>query len=281
MIARPTSSRNRGFTLIELLVVIAIIAVLISLLLPAVQSAREAARRSQCVNNLKQLALAAHNYESSQGTFPMGSRYMFVNTPSGVPCDGAWWMLHSAFNYMLPFMEAGNQYASWNFLHTATWVGNQTAAASQIASYVCPSDLDWNHADIDLKLRSYSHGSYGMSRGRNENIYFNWSATGNLPDFTSPYPEKCNADPGDGMFGMDSSVRIAAVTDGTSNTFLFGEMSRYPGEQASFWNEMSATAAFLLTASRGNLGFYEGEVRPETGRLSFPGQTPHPTRTAR
>src|SRR6516165_10176675 len=96
----PKRRPSRGFTLIELLVVIAIIAMLIALLLPAVQAAREAARRAQCVNNLKQLALAAHNYESSTGVFPMGNQgwdfpYCGSNYPNNAP-------IHSAFTFMLP-----------------------------------------------------------------------------------------------------------------------------------------------------------------------------------
>src|SRR5262249_52937321 len=111
-----------GFTLIELLVVIAIIAVLIALLLPAVQSARAAARGAQCVNNLKQMALAAHNYESSHGTFPIGNRgfqlvypglppcMVLTDPPAGNPIG------HSAFVFILPYLEDGVVYNAYNII---------------------------------------------------------------------------------------------------------------------------------------------------------------------
>ena len=93
--------RRRGFTLIELLVVIAIIAVLISLLLPAVQSAREAARRAQCTNNLKQIGLAMHNYESALSTLPPGVKGC---------CWGTW------LNFIMPYIEGNNQFNAYNFV---------------------------------------------------------------------------------------------------------------------------------------------------------------------
>ena len=105
--------RRRGFTLIELLVVIAIIAVLISLLLPAVQSAREAARRAQCTNNLKQMGLAMHNYHSAVGTFPMGNTIANAYySPMPSPTS---WGTFSAHALMLPYMEQTPLYNSCNF----------------------------------------------------------------------------------------------------------------------------------------------------------------------
>src|SRR5262245_10009789 len=128
--------RDRGFTLIELLVVIAIIAVLIALLLPAVQSAREAARRAQCVNNLKQIGMACHNYESALGSLPPGTKGSLWGT----------WML-----FVLPFVEQQALYNAWNFMgnnsngsttsgisYGSVW--NVTVTSARLNGFTCPSD---------------------------------------------------------------------------------------------------------------------------------------------
>src|SRR4051812_20415149 len=107
---RTSVSPRRGFTLIELLVVIAIIGVLIALLLPAVQAAREAARRAQCTNNLKQIGLAIHNYEGAQGAFPMGNM-----TRSRTYDNCATYWGHTWMNFILPYIESGTQYNAANF----------------------------------------------------------------------------------------------------------------------------------------------------------------------
>ena len=122
----------RGFTLIELLVVIAIIAVLIALLLPAVQAARAAARRIQCTNNLKQLALAAMNYESTNGIFPPGQMKLTTKPPSGV----------TLFVGLLPFMEQQPLYNAWNFNYLYDNLYGSTArSATVIGGLLCPADI--------------------------------------------------------------------------------------------------------------------------------------------
>jgi prepilin-type N-terminal cleavage/methylation domain-containing protein/prepilin-type processing-associated H-X9-DG protein len=233
-------SFRRGFTLIELLVVIAIIAVLIALLLPAVQAAREAARRAQCVNNLKQLALAAHNYESAIGAFPMGNQgWTFPSCGKAYPADAP---IYSAFVFILPYIEQGSDYNAYNTSRVYASVTNTTVEAVQIGAFTCPSDLPFTQEPPQYV--PYVHNSYATSRGRNENIGFNWATTGPAPDVTAPYYTNCNGDPGDGMFGWQSSVSIAAVTDGLSNTFLFGEVSRFINEPSGAFSIGNVTVEF-------------------------------------
>ena len=127
--------RRRAFTLIELLVVIAIIAVLIALLLPAVQSAREAARRMQCTNNLKQIGIALHNYNGAMGAFPPG--YLSLMDPVTFDNNGPGWGW-AAFS--LAQMEQTSLYNSINFVLGIEFTANQTARMTVLASFQCPSD---------------------------------------------------------------------------------------------------------------------------------------------
>jgi len=202
------SPGRRGFTLIELLVVIAIIAVLIALLLPAVQSAREAARRAQCVNNLKQIGLALHNYHQSNDCFPLGNTMAIAGGAYGMGEQA--WGTWSAFALMLPYLEQQPLYNATNFNWT-NWIGtgapiNSTIFNANLAVFLCPSDG-----------LSGTPASYAFSN----NNYFGSMGTTTFPSAqnTTGIFSAGNCCSGGGI----PVVKIAAVTDGTSNTVAFAE----------------------------------------------------------
>lgn len=200
-----TRGRQRGFTLIELLVVIAIIAVLIALLLPAVQQAREAARRTQCKNNLKQLGLALHNYHDTFNTLPPGAIQVF----GGNNQNEATWI-----SMILPHIDQAPLYNRANFSSCFGCVaapGNPSyeIASPNITSMVCPSDVD-----VDLALGIYRRGNYVANSG-----------IGALRSVADPNDPTRTAGP----FTMNSKTNMKNFIDGVSNTVLVAELLRVPG----------------------------------------------------
>lgn len=201
---RKNRPARRGFTLIELLVVIAIIGVLIALLLPAVQSAREAARRAQCTNNLKQLALGALNYESGVGCLP-GNSYTAYRDNLGIR-DGM-----NVFVHMAGYMEQTAVFNAANFVWTGYSVRNATALGMGVSYLWCPSDSEAaTPQTIDGLL--YQYTSYAGSQGL-------WGLNIRRTDSTITARMACMT----GAIHQHSSIKIGDFKDGTSNTFLFSE----------------------------------------------------------
>lgn len=222
------SFRSRGFTLIELLVVIAIIAILIALLLPAVQQAREAARRTQCKNNLKQLGLAIHNYHDIFNTFPPGyiTRFpnMIVSAEQGLYGWGA---------MILPQVEQANLYTSLNVgnvpLETnAGTVAGLVALQTPQPNFRCPSDIGpiLNNFKSTLAGAPNWYNRNVTSTGSNEipiatSNYIMAAGTGSST--TPPATPGTTATPPLGVGFSNSKINFRDITDGTSNTILIGE----------------------------------------------------------
>jgi len=213
-------SVRQGFTLIELLVVIAIIAVLIALLLPAVQSAREAARRAQCVNNLKQLGLTIHNYHTSNNCLPPTG--MFLG-PAGAANGQGWGWNASWAVVLLPYFEQSSLQNAYNFTWQPDGGVNSTVAYTTLAVMMCPSENQRNKPNNPWAPMNYAgnHGGPAPIRNWSGTIveFFTCSQSG-VPQGANPLP------PGTCWWGADSNLGIfgfEGVTDGTSNTALFSE----------------------------------------------------------
>jgi len=200
---RRTSRHRSAFTLIELLVVIAIIAVLIALLLPAVQSAREAARRAQCVNNLKQIGLGLHNYHDVWGVFPPGEGY------------GA----QSVNIAMLPFVEQQALYAAFNSNIDNRWLWtlaeNTTVLHSRVAAYLCPSE-------VYTERSNDGWNTYAVNYAWNAGTW--WPRTKTWDGvFGRTYDDDATVQP----FSR-TSITFASIPDGSSNTLLSAEVANGP-----------------------------------------------------
>lgn len=236
---------RRGFTLIELLVVIAIIAVLIALLLPAVQSAREAGRRAQCINNLKQIGLAIQNYVSTYTVLPFGKGQCYgagalcSNSYPGAAAYARW----STQSQLLQYIEQGNLYNSLNFNIPPETPGmggdvpfmppyqnnsreNMTGCMTQVNAFLCPSDG--------------GAAMFGLWPGGTNYLgnLQNWAC-----DLSDTFPsDVVPTEQQQGIFYYKSAVRLAQITDGLSNTAFFSEKIRGSGS-----NDPDARSDSLIT----------------------------------
>jgi prepilin-type N-terminal cleavage/methylation domain-containing protein len=242
--ARGTRSRNAAFTLIELLVVIAIIGVLVGLLLPAVQAAREAARRMSCSNNMRQIGLATLNYESTYQRLPSsGQGTNFQTSPPATIFD-----MHSAFTAILPYLEQSNIYQQMDlrFAYNQT-PGNIAAANQVVGQFICPSNaLRPSPLDSD----GYGCTDYGA-------IYYV-----DLDPVTGLRNRALRAEGG----LVKGGSRLAEIADGLSNTIFFGEdvgrdswmqvnhvyLDPLDGEKRRFWRWAEADSAFGVSMKINN-----------------------------
>jgi prepilin-type N-terminal cleavage/methylation domain-containing protein/prepilin-type processing-associated H-X9-DG protein len=292
--------RRRGFTLIELLVVVSIIAVLIALLLPAVQAARESARRTQCVNNLKQLGLAVHNYSSTTGALPPTA----TTNPSGFPSQPT-----NNFGMkarLLPYLE---QQAMWNALNQGAIAEsatgeNDTVVTTQVAAFLCPSDNNVPVGAYAFKngtaTRQVGYGSYPNNIGT---IFTNNGGKLDGPAYHMGTP------------AQGGTITMARIKDGTSSTAIFSEWIRgrnvatsgglsqvysgsipFPTTNADppvnlkIYQDSCKTSTTIypsydhkgqkwLNQACGEGGCYSHIMTPNQQACTFGGESPHPART--
>jgi prepilin-type N-terminal cleavage/methylation domain-containing protein/prepilin-type processing-associated H-X9-DG protein len=246
-------NKRRGFTLVELLVVIAIIGVLVALLLPAVQAAREAARRSQCTNNVKQLALACMSYHDAKNGFPPALTYSDAalkargNTPTvngmvnvdANPFHGPNWAI-----MILPYVEQQTLYARFDFTAYISADVNREPRGQTIQTMLCPTDSPFNSTPFSVPTAlggdNWARGNYGanssLSHCKDGNLAYSptqtepawiWFGTSSWADLSWTR----------GIMGGNTALSIKQISDGTSNTVLLTELRAGlgPGDRRGIW----------------------------------------------
>jgi prepilin-type N-terminal cleavage/methylation domain-containing protein/prepilin-type processing-associated H-X9-DG protein len=270
--------RRRGFTLIELLVVIAIIAVLISLLLPAVQSAREAARRIQCTNNLKQFGLAIHNYLNATNGLPSGVVFNSRVAPCSAPNFGSNCQNTTWFVLTLPYIEGANLFNTFNFAigsegpmtltgYPYAYQVNSTVLTTRIGFFQCPSDtektFDVASSTVGAVLSgvpalSITKGNYGVNWG---NTDYGQGQRGDSWFVSNPSTHRPSP------FGYNQgatgplTVSISSITDGTSNTLLLAELLQGAIDdiRGLLWTDFPGSHSFVTRLGpNGNVDFWAG-----------------------
>jgi prepilin-type N-terminal cleavage/methylation domain-containing protein/prepilin-type processing-associated H-X9-DG protein len=241
-LSAPVRGRLRGFTLIELLVVIAIIAILIGLLLPAVQKVRAAAARIQCSNNFKQLGLAFHMYNDTYGTLPTG----WVTNAAHTPSPGWSWAI-----IILPFIEQGNLYTQINpdIITPGGAPGTNALLQTPVKTYRCPAD---SGGPVNTSFQSYGMNNYVVNR-----------------EVTGPGRT-------DGNNALQNGLSIQTITDGSSNTILVGERD-FVKNVAAVWVRSSVSSASFEGRPGSGLNPVNPANPPNTGtgnaqRLAFNSQ---------
>ena len=247
-------SRRSGFTLVELLVVIAIIGVLVALLLPAVQAAREAARRSSCTNNMRQLGVALHNHHDTMNRFPPGCAN--DKAPFGTHAAGAGW--GSSWKvYILPYIEQTAIYDKWLFDGNNsgyTHPSNMTYVNRvKIATYRCPSSAmpEWYSASGNAGSIQMFTSYTGIAGSYSPNVPFNNCGSGSN-GFTAE----------DGVLFANSRQNMSSITDGTSNTVMVGELSAHLRDA----NNRPIVASYGAITSQGPHGWTMGAGNTNVGK---------------
>ncbi len=261
---RPRGNTGSGFTLVELLVVIAIIGLLIALLLPAVQAARESARRTQCLNNLKQIGTGLHNYHGVRGEFPAGNFAVVAGVCTGAHLTSDEHPSQDHVNWailLLPYLEQEQLFAQYDFSTYNEAPENRLVREGLPPSYACPSDEGLDEltmpgfgpaAEFDLAV-PYRPGSYRAVSGRSDGGQFlDYSNVTNYPnEWRGPIHIV-------GILDLQTE-RMTNITDGTSSTLMVGESTtRSSREYRTFW--AYSHAYFSLSATTPQPRTWQGDL---------------------